>query len=298
MNKIYKSAFFIVSLLAIFLVVGWFVHTSDIAVLNPKGAIAQRELDLIIQATLLMLIVVIPVFILMIVIACRYRASNSKAKYTPDWDHSHFVEFIWWAIPFVIVLVLSVITWKSSFELDPFKPLQASAKPLTIQAVALQWKWLFIYPEQKIATVNFLQFPKDTPLNFEVTADAPMNAFWIPQLGGQVYAMPGMKAKLHLIAHELGSFRGSSANFSGEGFAGMKFTAKATSSEDFEQWVEKAKQSPKQLSLNEYKKLILPTQNSSAETYILQKENLFDWILMSYMMPMGSNPSKSDASLE
>jgi cytochrome o ubiquinol oxidase subunit 2 len=298
MSKIYKLAFFIVSLLALFLVVGWFVHNSDIAVLNPKGAIAQRELDLIIQATLLMLIVVIPVFILMIAIACRYRASNSKAKYAPDWDHSHLVEFIWWAIPFVIVLVLSVITWKSSFELDPFKPLQASTKPLTIQAVALQWKWLFIYPEQKIATVNFIQFPKDTPLNFEVTADAPMNSFWIPQLGGQVYAMPGMKAKLHLIAHQLGSFRGSSANFSGEGFAGMKFTAEATSSEDFERWVEKVKQSPKQLSLKEYKKLILPTQNSSADTYTLQKENLFDWIIMSYMMPMDSNPSKSDASLE
>ena len=146
---------------------------------------------------------------------------------------------------------------------------------MTIQVVALQWKWLFIYPEEKIASVNFVQFPKETPIHFEITADAPMNSFWIPHLGGQIYAMPKMKTELHLIANEAGDFRGSSANLSGEGFAGMHFIARASSEEDYHQWVESAKQSSKLLNFEEYNQLAAPSQNNPVEIYQLKDANSF-----------------------
>ncbi len=258
----------------------------DIAVLNPKGIIALEESNLIIISTLLMLIVVIPVFILSFIVAWKYRAGNKKAKYDPDWDHSTLAESIWWGVPFAIVIVLSIITWKSSHTLDPFKPIKASTKPITIQVVALQWKWLFIYPEQNIATVNFFQFPEKTPVSFEITADAPMNSFWIPQLSGQVFAMPGMKTKLHLMADEVGSYRGSSANISGKGFAGMTFVAKSSTQTDFDTWVESVKQSPHLLSLDAYKQLATPSENNPVASYVLTREDLYNWIVMKYMMPM------------
>ena len=196
------------------------------AVLDPKGFIAFEERDLLYITALLMLTVVVPVLVLAVVICWKYRAGNKKAKYEPEWDKSWALELVWWGFPCIIVALLSVLTVKSCLDLDPFKPLESDVKPLKIQVVALQWKWLFIYPEQKIATINFVQFPEKTPINFELTADAPMNSFWIPQLGGQIYAMPGMSTKLHLIANEAGSYRGSSSNISGNGFAGMIFTAK------------------------------------------------------------------------
>ena len=164
-----------------------------------------------------------------------------KAKHAPDWEHNYIAEYCWWGVPIVIIVILAVTTWKSSHDLNPFKPIESEKKPLAIQVVALHWKWLFIYPEQGIATVNFVQFPEKTPINFEITSDAPMNSFWIPQLGGQIYAMPAMRSKLHLIANEIGSFRGVSANISGKGFAGMTFTAKSSSEEDFDAWVQSGK---------------------------------------------------------
>jgi cytochrome o ubiquinol oxidase subunit 2 len=151
--------------------------------------------------------------------------------------------------------------------------------------VALQWKWLFLYPEEKIATVNFVQFPKQTPIHFEITADAPMNSFWIPRLGGQIYAMPKMKTELYLMADEDGDFRGSSANLSGEGFSGMTFIARAASNEDYEKWVESAKQSSNQLSLEEYRKLAAPSKDNLVGIYQLKEENLFEQIIMKYMSP-------------
>jgi len=254
-------------------------------VLNPKGMIGLKESDLIITASLLMLIVVIPVFILTWFFAWRYRESNIKAKHAPDWEHNYVAEFCWWGIPFVIIVILAVITWRSSHELNPFKPIDTGKKPIAIQVVALQWKWLFLYPEQGIATVNYIQFPEETPVNFEITADAPMNSFWIPQLGGQIYAMPAMRSKLHLIANEKGTFRGVSANISGDGFAGMTFIAKATSQEEFDQWVQSVKQSPMQLNTESYNRLVEPTSYDPASFYQLAQPDLFDQILMKYMKP-------------
>ncbi len=155
--------------------------------------------------------------------------------------------------------------------------------------VALQWKWLFIYPEQKIATVNFFHFPEQTPINFEITSDAPMNSLWIPQLGGQIYAMPGMRTKLHLIADEPGAFRGSSANLSGEGFAGMHFVATSSTQADFDEWVHSQKQKEKFLDRSSYKQLAKPSENNPEATYLLKDNDLFDQIIMKYMMPMPSD---------
>lgn len=262
-----------------------YISSNNIAVLEPKGMIAHKERELIITASLLMLIVVVPVFIMTWAFAWKYRESNIKSKHAPDWEHNYIAEYCCWGVPIVIIVILAVTTWKSSHDLNPFTPIETGRKSLTIQVVALDWKWLFIYPEQGIATVNFVQFPEKTALNFVITSDAPMNSFWIPQLGGQIYAMPAMRSKLHLIANEIGSFRGVSANISGKGFAGMTFTAKSTSHSDYHLWVQSVKQSSKQLNLDTYDQLAEPSEYHPVEYYRLVQEDLFDRILMNYMAP-------------
>ena len=286
MGKYYKAGCAILFVIGVVVLTTLFIiSSSHSAVMNPKGMIAEKQRDLIVISTILMLIVVIPVFLLAIGISWRYRANN-KAKYTPDWDYNLLAELIWWGLPCLIVFALSVIVWKSSHDLDPFKPLDSNVKPIKIQVVALQWKWLFIYPEEGIASVNLVQFPEKTPINFEITADAPMNSFWIPQLGGQIYAMQGMNAKLHLIADEIGSYRGSSANLSGVGFAGMRFEAVSTTQDGFDQWVASAKQSSN-LGMGEYTELAKPSENNRVEIYSLTDTDLFNQIIMKYMVPQG-----------
>jgi cytochrome o ubiquinol oxidase subunit II len=285
MKKSFKVALTILLCLAACALTVMYISNHDIAVLNPKGMIGEKQRDLIITASLLMLIVVIPVFILTWAFAWIYREGNTKAKHHPDWEHNYIAEYCWWGVPIFIIAILAVITWRSSHELNPFRPIVTDKKPLTIQAVALQWKWLFIYPEQGIAVINFVQFPEKTPIRFEITSDAPMNSFWIPQLGGQIYAMPAMRSKLHLIANEPGSFRGCSANISGDGFAGMKFIAQSSSEEDFNQWVHTVRQSPKNLNLDEYQLLLTPSEFDPVAYYLLAQEDLFDRIIMKYMQP-------------
>ncbi len=260
-----------------------YLHNHPAALLHPQGVVATQQFNLIIFATLLSLLVVIPVFILTIYIAWNYRASNTKATYMPAWDHNPRLEFIWWAIPSVIIILLAAITWKSSHDLDPFKPLASTTKPITIQVVALPWKWLFIYPEQQIATVNYVNFPEQTPVNFQITADAPMNSFWIPQLGGQIYAMAGMSTELHLMADGIGSYRGSSANLSGQGFSGMNFRAQAISNADFDSWVTSVKQSSLPLNYENYHQLAKPSENNVLARYGIVEPGLYHRIIMSYM---------------
>lgn len=285
MRKKYKWTFLALLILGACWLTFLFLSETPIAMLNPKGEIAEKQRDLLIITTAIMLIVVIPVFILTVFFAWKYRESNKKATYAPEWDTSILAESIWWGIPFVIIIVLSVITWKSCVELDPFKPLESDKKPVTIEVVALQWNWLFIYPEQGIATLNFFQFPEQTPIAFKITADAPMNSFWIPDLGGQIYAMAGMESKLHLIANESGSFRGCSSNLSGDGFAGMTFTAIACSESEFNTWVESVKHSPNHLDASTYNQLAKPSQSKPAASYSLETKDLYHQILMKYMMP-------------
>src|SRR5580704_9505452 len=187
--------------------------------LNPKGMIAAQEINIMMISLVLMLLIVVPVIILSFVFAWRYRESNTSANYQPEWAHSVKLEIIWWTIPIIIVGILAWITFKTSHSLDPFKPIAVNnKKTMTIQVLALQWKWLFIYPEQNIATVNYVQFPANVPVKFEITSNGPMNSFLIPELGGQIYAMAGMKTQLHLVADKPGNYSGFSSNFSGEGF--------------------------------------------------------------------------------
>lgn len=255
------------------------------AVLNPKGIIAIQEKQLLIDAVLLMLIIVLPVIILTAVISRRYRSSNTKAKYTPDWAHSTLLEIIWWGIPTVIIVVLATMTWVSTHKLDPYRPLDSTVKPITIQVVALQWRWLFIYPDQNIATVDFVEFPANTPVNFLITADAPMNSFQIPQLGGQIYAMAGMQTKLHLMADEVGDYNGRSVSFSGDGFTNMMFIARAATADDFNKWVATVKQSPTKLNLAAYNQLVPPTHDNGVLTFSAVEPDLFNRVIMKFMRP-------------
>jgi len=262
-----------------------FVVTHDIAVLNPEGMIGQKQRDIMVVAVVLGLLVIVPVFVMTFLIAWKYRASNTSAPYQPDWDHSKVFETIWWGVPIAIILVLGVITWQSSHALDPFRPLDSEVKPVRIQVIALQWKWLFIYPDEGIATANYLQIPERTPINFEITADAPMNAFWIPKLGSQVYAMSGMTTKLHLIADHTGEYQGSSANISGEGFADMNFKVRATSRADYDSWVHSIHGKNAVLTQQTYDSLAKPTVLAEPRTYSLRDEGLYDRVVMKYMMP-------------
>jgi cytochrome o ubiquinol oxidase subunit 2 len=255
-------------------------------VLNPKGIIASRERNLIIVTVLLSLLVVLPVYVMTIMIAWKYRATNKHAKYMPDWDHHLGAEVAWWSIPSAIILVLSIITWNSSHSLDPYRPIDAmGVAPVDIQVVALDWKWLFIYPQQHVASVNLLEMPVNRPVNFEITADAPMNSLWIPQLGGQIYAMPGMVTQLHLMATQAGDYHGSSANISGAGFAGMTFVARAASQSNYESWLTAAKDSKASLNLNTYSMLAKPSQNSPVSYYALASNDLFDDVVDKFMVP-------------
>jgi len=265
----------------------WYFHTHTVPVLEPSGTISHKERNLIIVGLLLAVLVVVPVYAMTIVISLKYRESNPKhqAKYSPDWDHDRRLEFTWWAIPGMIILVLSVITWNSSHALDPFKPLASDEPPLNIQVVSLDWKWLFIYPSQGIASVNYLRVPVGVPLNFEVTSDSVMNSFWIPALGSQIYAMPGMDTQVHLMASKSGTFYGSSANISGAGFAGMHFKTDAVGQSQFNSWVNKSRHSQRQLSQPAYDNLASPSLNNPIALYSNVKTGLYDDIILKYMPP-------------
>ena len=254
----------------------------NMTLLDPKGQVGLDERNLIITATLLMLLVVVPVIIMTFLFAWKYRASNTDAVYTPKWSHSTKIEIAVWAVPVLIIIALGYVTYKSTHALDPYKPLESDVKPITIEVVALDWKWMFIYPEQGIATVNKIVFPAHTPINFKITSDSVMNSFFIPALGGQIYAMAGMQTKLHLIANQNAEMDGISANYSGAGFTGMKFKAIATSQEDFDAWVSEVKKAPKQLEKAEYAALAKPSQNNPVELYSSVTPNLFQTIVDKY----------------
>jgi cytochrome o ubiquinol oxidase subunit II len=254
------------------------------AILDPKGQVGIDERNLLVTATVLMLLVVIPVIVMTLLFAWRYRASNKKARYEPNWSHSTAIEIVVWTIPCLIILVLGVLTWRSSHALDPYKPLQSDVKPVTIEAVSLDWKWLFIYPEQGIATVNEIAFPVDTPVNFKITSDSVMNSFFIPALGTQIYSMAGMETKLHLVANHIGDYPGISANYSGHGFSGMKFTAKATDPAAFDAWVAQVKTSQESLQAANYAELAKPSEKEPVRYYASVDPTLYQSIIDKYMM--------------
>ncbi|QEM82469.1 ubiquinol oxidase subunit II [Halomonas binhaiensis] len=257
------------------------------ALLDPKGEIGQEQRTLILTAFGLMQIVVVPVIVLTLVFAWRYRRGNKDATYAPDWSHSTVIEAIVWFIPCVIIVFLAVLTWYTSHSLDPHKPLEAKEgqnEPMEIQAVSLDWKWLFIYPEQGIATVNELAFPEDTPVRFRVSSGSVMNSFFIPRLGSQIYAMAGMDNDVHLIANEQGVYNGRSSNYSGPGFSGMTFKAHVGSVEDFDAWVAKVKESSDTLTYpDEYYALAAPTEHNEIQYFSQVSPGLYESIVKSFL---------------
>ncbi|MDU6239650.1 MAG: ubiquinol oxidase subunit II, partial [Bradyrhizobium sp.] len=204
----------------------------NLVVLAPSGDVAAQQRDLVIIATVLMLLIVVPVMAATAIVAWRYRQSNEAATYTPDWDHSTQLELLIWAAPLLIIICLGAVTWMGTHLLDPYRtlgriaadrPVTPQDKPLEVNVVALDWKWLFIYPEYGVASVNELAAPVNRPLDFRITSSSVMNSFYIPALAGQIYAMPGMQSRLHAVINKPGVYRGFSANYSGAGFSGMRF---------------------------------------------------------------------------
>lgn len=256
----------------------------DAALLNPKGQIGLAERDLIFISIGLMLIVVLPAIFMALYFFWKYREDNN-AEYQPGWTHSTTLEFVIWTVPIIIIAILATITWITSHELDPYKPLEHDKPPLTIQVISLDWKWLFIYPDYNIASVSELAFPVDTPIAFKVTSDTVMNSFFIPRLGSQIYTMAGMKTQLHLIANEPGSYKGISSGYSGLGFSDMKFTAIATrDDQEFEQWVNKVRASPKTLlSDADYAELAKPSHGYPVTYYSKVKPDLFKGLIDKFM---------------
>ena len=249
------------------------------ALLDPAGPIGRDELNIIYLATGLMLLVVVPVIVLTLVFAWRYRASNTAASYRPDWSHSWKIEAVVWSIPAVIVAILGYVTWTTSHTLDPFRPIVSATQPVEVEVASLNWKWLFIYPQLGIATVNELAFPVNTPVEFRLTSSRVMNAFFIPRLGTQIYTMAGMQTRLSLMADRAGTYHGMSSNFSGDGFSNMRFAAKAMSAKDFKVWVERVRASHQTLSLSAYRKLAKPSENVPVEHYASVAPRLFHDIL-------------------
>jgi len=256
-------------------------------VMNPTGDIAKQQADLIIISVALMLIIIVPVMILTVLFAWRYR-KNANAKYEPDWDHSTKLELIIWGAPLLIIIVLGLITWVSTHKLDPYRPLDrldehrpipASTKPLEVQVIALDWKWLFIYPEQGIASVNQLVTPIDVPIRFKMTASTVMNTFYIPTLAGMIYTMPGMQTELNAVLNKTGDYQGLSANFSGDGFSHMKFAYKGVSTAEFDAWVQEMKSNPAVLDRADYLVLEKPTAKEAVRHYGQVEPALFNRIL-------------------
>jgi cytochrome aa3-600 menaquinol oxidase subunit II len=226
----------------------------EYTVLNPVGPVGQTELKLIVLSTMLVVLVIVPVLALLAYIIYRYRDKpGNTAPYQPEWVDSRRLEFIWWSIPIVIIGILGFFTAKTTFALT--QPPETDKKPITIQVISLNWKWLFEYPDQKIATVNYVAVPTGVPIQFELTSDAPMNSFWIPQLGGQEYTMPGMAMQLWLQADKEGTYDGYGANFTGAGFAHMRFKVLAKSQADFDAWVKQVKSTSPQLTMAGYNEL-------------------------------------------
>jgi cytochrome o ubiquinol oxidase subunit 2 len=262
---------------------------SHIVLFDPKGPVGDTERFVITTAFVLMLIVVIPVFVMAFWFPWKYRASNLSAEYRPKWRYSGKIEFVIWLVPAVIVTGLGILTWNTTHRLDPYKTLESSVEPLTIEAVSLDWKWLFIYPDHDIAVVNELVFPANVPLNFKITSDTVMTSFFIPQLGSQIYAMAGMQTKLHLLADEPGTFFGQNQQFSGSGYSEMRFKAIAVTDEQFAAWLKQSRNVAEKLDLAGYEALIQPTSGYPVTYFSSVQSGLFEHIIGKYHKSKGKD---------
>ena len=263
---------------------------SKLVVLNPAGDVAAQQGDLVVVATVLMLLIIVPVIALTLWFAWRYRQGSRHAEtdYAPDWHHSTKLELVIWAAPLVIIIALGAITWITTHKLDPYRPLDRiseqkalpeNVKPLEVQVVSLDWKWLFVLPEQGIATVNELAAPVDRPIRFTLTSSSTMNAFYVPDLAGMIYTMPGMQTELNAVINQPGVFRGMSSHYSGAGFSGMNFRFHGLSEQDFEQWVARAKAEGQPLTRQAYLALAKPSERHPVERFSSVEAGLFDRVV-------------------
>lgn len=260
----------------------YLLQGKDIPVFSPSGTIASQEKNLLIFTLLLSLVVIVPVYTMLGVFAFRYRDKGGKGKYTPDEEDNRWFEALWWGIPIAIIAILGTVTWISTHQLDPNKALTSDVKPLTVQVVAIQWRWLFLYPDYNIASINELRIPVNTPVSFRLTADGPMAGFWIPALGSQVYAMPTMSSRLSLQADKAGVFRGSNSNITGTGYADMDFRAVSLLSKDvFDSWVTSitSNNQYKHLDWSTYEDLARQTRDKSIYYFHLHDRNLYSKII-------------------
>jgi cytochrome o ubiquinol oxidase subunit 2 len=247
-------------------------------VLDPQGPIASAERTILLNATTIMLVVVVPVIVLTLAFAWWYRASNTRASYQPNWANSGRIEFVVWSIPALVVLLLAAVAWTSSHDLDPAHKLSSDLKPIRIEVVSLDWKWLFIYPDSEVATLNQVFVPAGVPIEFVLTSTNVMDAFWVPQLGSQIYTMPGMTTRLNLLAYHPGDYAGLSSNFSGDGFSDMRFVVHAVPAAVFSQWLTAAQSEGETLDAGTYSQLAQTGSDVSIKTFAKVEQGLFERI--------------------
>jgi cytochrome o ubiquinol oxidase subunit II len=277
-----KTVFFVA--LSSLCVAAFLGGCSNMPLLDPKGPIGDAERFVIIAAFVLMLIVVVPVFIMVFWFPRRYRASNPNATYRPKWSYSTKIDLAMWLVPLGVVTALGILSWRATHSLDPYKPLESAIEPMHIEVVSLDWKWLFIYPDQDIAVVNQLVFPAGVPLSFRLTSDTVLTSFFIPQLGSQIYAMAGRQSRLHLLADEPGTYAGHNQQFSGRGYADMHFKAMAVSRKQFDAWVQNTRESPDKLDLDRYEELEKPDVDTPVTHFSSVKPGLFDQVIHKYQV--------------
>jgi cytochrome o ubiquinol oxidase subunit II len=279
----------VVSLLLLTLLSG-----CDAVVLHPSGDVAVQQRDLLLISTGLMLLIIVPVIALTLLFAWRYRHSNAAARYEPDWDHSTQLELIIWAAPLLIIICLGAITWVGTHILDPYRPIdrisasqpvKSGTEPLVVQVVALDWKWLFIYPQLGVATVNELAAPVGRPIDFVITSSSVMNSFYIPALAGQIYAMPGMETKLHAVINRPGDYDGFSANYSGAGFSDMRFRFHGQDAAQFDEWVAKVKAGSDAMDRERYLQLERPSEAEPVHYYGSVGSDLYHAIVNMCVQP-------------
>ena len=268
------------------------------AILDPKGIVGIAQKTILIDSLAIMLAIVVPTIAATFAFAWWFRASNTRATYLPDWEYSGRIELIVWAIPLLVIVLLGGVAWIGSHELDPAKPLASNTPPLEVQAVALDWKWLFIYPDQRIASVNQLVVPAGTPIHFSLTSASVMNAFFVPQLGSMIYTMSGMTTQLHLQADAPGTFRGLSSHFSGDGFSDMHFDVQAVPAERFAAWVDATRDKGPALDANSYTALAKQSMNTRPFTFGAADPEFFTKIVTQELPPgPGPETGHPDASV-
>ncbi len=263
---------------------------SKLVVLNPAGDVAAQQGRLVMVSTALMLLIIVPVICMILLFAWRYRQGSRHAEeaYAPDWNHSTKLELVIWAAPLMIIIALGALTWISTHQLDPYRPLDRIApgqpvpegvRPIEVQVVSLDWKWLFILPEQGIATVNELAAPVDRPIRFKLTSSSTMNAFYVPDLAGMIYTMPGMQTELNAVINKPGVYPGMSSHYSGLGFSGMTFKFHGLSDEDFDRWVARARAEGQPLTREAYRELARPSERHPVERFSAVDPDLYQRVL-------------------